>query len=63
MIALAHASVGPYTIVKGDARSCRTCRWLNGVRERAWARGDSAAVAACDEHAARHFHETHRVGP
>ncbi|RLU86945.1 hypothetical protein CTZ27_24520 [Streptomyces griseocarneus] len=63
MIALAHASVGPGVIVKGDARSCRTCRWLDRVRERARVQGDSAAVAACDRHAARHVHETHRVGP
>ncbi|MGW1077147.1 hypothetical protein [Streptomyces sp. NPDC002537] len=63
MIAVAHASAGPRTIVKGDAKSCRTCRRLDDARAAAWARRDTAAEAACAEHAMRHYYDVHRVSP
>ncbi|WP_116213973.1 hypothetical protein [Streptomyces olivoreticuli] len=63
MIAVAHASAGPYTIVKGDAKSCRTCRQLDGARALARSRRDATAEAACAERAMRHFYDAHRVSP
>ncbi|MFI1800869.1 hypothetical protein ACH427_26435 [Streptomyces sp. NPDC020379] len=63
MIAVAHASAGPYAIVKGDARRCRTCGWLDEARARARAGRDAAAGAAFAQQAVRHYYDAHRVSP